>query len=145
MQVTLLLLAVWWVWVYTTWVTNWLDPEQTPVRIVLFVLMLGGLVLSTTIPKAFEGRGLWFAMAYVAMQVGRTLFLLWRRAAHRPQCVTTRAHPGLALRFRRVLDLRRPRRGREARSIFWMVALAIEYISPRLPLLDARARRLQDR
>ncbi|NWM35090.1 hypothetical protein GY658_26155, partial [Escherichia coli] len=23
-QVTLLFLAVWWVWVYTTWVTNWL-------------------------------------------------------------------------------------------------------------------------
>ena len=35
-QVTLLFLAVWWVWVYTTWVTNWLDPEQTPVRILLF-------------------------------------------------------------------------------------------------------------
>src|ERR1700742_2540182 len=31
-QVTLLFLAVWWVWVYTAWVTNWLDPEQTPVR-----------------------------------------------------------------------------------------------------------------
>jgi low temperature requirement protein LtrA len=38
--------------------------------------MLGGLVLSTSIPKAFESRGLWFALAYAAMQVGRTLFLL---------------------------------------------------------------------
>ena len=45
-QNTLLFLAVWWTWVYTTWVTNWLDPEQTPVRILLFLLMLGGLVLS---------------------------------------------------------------------------------------------------
>src|SRR6478752_7547479 len=75
-QVTLLFLAVWWVWVYTTWVTNWLDPERTPVRILLFLLMLGGLVLSTSIPKAFEERGLWFAGAYAAMQVGRTVFLL---------------------------------------------------------------------
>src|SRR5438128_796592 len=75
-QVTLLFLAVWWVWVYTTWVTNWLDPEQTPVRILLFLLMLGGLVLSTTIPTAFEGRGLWFAIAYAAMQIGRTAFWL---------------------------------------------------------------------
>src|SRR6185437_15365077 len=55
-QVTLLFLAVWWVWVYTTWVTNWLDPDQTPVRLLLFLLMLGGLVLSTSIPTAFEGR-----------------------------------------------------------------------------------------
>src|SRR6476469_10194150 len=58
-QVTLLFLAVWWVWVYTTWVHNWLDPDQTPVRILLFLLMLGGLVLTTSIPTAFEGRGLW--------------------------------------------------------------------------------------
>jgi hypothetical protein len=26
-QVTLLFLAVWWVWVYTAWITNWLDPD----------------------------------------------------------------------------------------------------------------------
>ena len=76
LQVAMLFLAVWWVWVYTTWVTNWLDPDRTPVRILLFLMMLGGLVLSTTIPTAFEGRGLWFAIAYAAMQVGRTAFWL---------------------------------------------------------------------
>src|SRR6201995_5797525 len=75
-QTTLLLLSVWWVWVYTSWVTNWLNPELTPVRILLFLLMLGGLVLSTSIPKAFDSRGLWFAIAYATMQVGRTLFWL---------------------------------------------------------------------
>ena len=74
-QVTLLFLAVWWVWVYTSWITNWLNPEKTPVRLLLFALMLGGLVLSTSIPAAFDGRGLWFAMAYAAMQVGKTVFL----------------------------------------------------------------------
>src|ERR1700735_1981294 len=75
-QTTLLLLSVWWVWVYTSWVTNWLNPELTPVRVLLFLLMLGGLVLSTSIPQAFGARGLWFAIAYAAMQVGRTLFWL---------------------------------------------------------------------
>jgi low temperature requirement protein LtrA len=63
LQTTMLFLAVWWVWVYTSWITNWLNPEVTPVRILLFLLMLGGLVLSTSIPKAFESRGLWFAAA----------------------------------------------------------------------------------
>jgi low temperature requirement protein LtrA len=56
LQTTLLFLAVWWVWVYTSWITNWLNPELTPVRVLLFLLMLGGLVLSTSIPKAFESR-----------------------------------------------------------------------------------------
>src|ERR1700760_2744979 len=75
-QVTLLFLAVWWVWVFTAWITNWLDPEQTPVRILLFLLMFAGLVLSTSIPHAFDARGLWFAAAYAVMQVGRTAFFV---------------------------------------------------------------------
>ena len=33
LQTALLLMAVWWVWIYTSWVTNWLDPEKTPVRL----------------------------------------------------------------------------------------------------------------
>ena len=40
----------------------------------LFALMRAGLVLSTSIPRAFESRGLAFALAYVAMQVGRSAF-----------------------------------------------------------------------
>jgi len=82
-ETTLLLLSVWWVWVYTSWVTNWLNPELTPVRILLFLLMLGGLVLSTSIPTAFEGRGLSFASAYATMQVGRTIFWLASVPPHR--------------------------------------------------------------
>jgi low temperature requirement protein LtrA len=27
-QTLLLMMAVWWVWIYTSWVTNWLDPER---------------------------------------------------------------------------------------------------------------------
>jgi low temperature requirement protein LtrA len=77
LRVSLLLLAVWWVWINTSWVTNWLDPERLPVRTCLFVLMLFGLLLSVSIPKAFGERGLIFAGAFVAMQVGRTLFFLW--------------------------------------------------------------------
>jgi low temperature requirement protein LtrA len=86
LRVALLLLAVWWVWIYTSWVTNFLDPERIPVRICLFVLMLAGLLLSSPIPEAFGARGLVFAGAYVFMQVGRTLFFLWAlRGAPRNQ------------------------------------------------------------
>ena len=80
-QTTLLFLAVWWVWVYTSWITNWLNPELTPVRILLFALMLGGLVLSTSIPQAFESRGLWFAVAYARCRSARRSFCGCRRRA----------------------------------------------------------------
>jgi low temperature requirement protein LtrA len=76
-ETVIMLMAVWWVWIYTSWVTNWLDPGKTAVRLMLFVLMLAGLVLSTSIPEAFEGRGLPFALAYSFMQVGRSAFTTW--------------------------------------------------------------------
>ena len=57
LQTALMLMAVWWVWIYTSWATNWLDPQTTPVRIALFALMLAGLVLSTSIPDAFGHAG----------------------------------------------------------------------------------------
>ncbi len=75
-QVAFLLCAVWWVWVYTSWATNWLDPETTPVRLLLFVLMFLGLVLSGSLPEAFGERGLAFAAAYAAMQLIRSLFTM---------------------------------------------------------------------
>jgi len=129
-QVTLLFLAVWWVWVYTTWVTNWLDPDQTPVRILLFLLMLGGLILSTSIPAAFEGRGLWFAGAYATMQVGRTAF--WLLATPRHQVlVRHNAIRILAwLSSSAVFWILGGFAEGETRLYLWMVALAIEYVAP---------------
>ena len=81
-QTALLMLAVWWTWIDTAWITNWLDPEKPAVRLLLFVLMLAGLVLSASIPKAFEDRAAVFACAYVAMQAGRNLFMLWALKRH---------------------------------------------------------------
>jgi len=80
LQTLFLLLAVWWVWMYTCWFTNWIDPDRPSVRMMMFALMLAGLALSASIPHAFEEQGLVFASAYAFMQVSRTLFLL--RALH---------------------------------------------------------------
>ena len=40
LQTALLTLAVWWAWMYTTWATNWADPERFEVRVMLLVLMV---------------------------------------------------------------------------------------------------------
>jgi len=81
-QTVILLFAVWWAWIYTTWVTNWLDPDTTQVRLLLFALMLVGLIMAAAIPKAFETRAIWFAAAYVVMQVGRSVYMLWALKGH---------------------------------------------------------------
>jgi low temperature requirement protein LtrA len=71
-ETLLLLLAVWWAWVYTSWFTNWFDPNQLAVRVMLVAVMGASLVMSAAIPDAFAGDGWRFAGAYVAIQVGRT-------------------------------------------------------------------------
>ncbi|HEX5683696.1 MAG TPA: low temperature requirement protein A [Ideonella sp.] len=76
-QVGVMMVGTWWVWIYTSWVTNWLDPERLPVRLALFGLMGAGLVMSAAIPKAFGEAGLVFALAYAAQQIGRNVFVLW--------------------------------------------------------------------
>ena len=129
-EVTLLFLAVWWVWVYTAWVTNWLNPELTPVRILIFLMMLGGLVLSTTIPSAFDGRGLWFAVAYAAMQVGRTAFWLFATPRHRTAVRHNAIRILVWLCGSAVLWISGGLSHGEERLWFWIAALAIEYVSP---------------
>ena len=42
-QTAILLAMVWLAWMYTTWVTNWLDPERMAVRLLLVLLMLVSL------------------------------------------------------------------------------------------------------
>jgi low temperature requirement protein LtrA len=130
LHTALLLLAVWWVWIYTAWATNWLDPQKTPVRLMLFALMLAGLLLSASIPEAFERLGLAFAAAYAVMQVGRSLFMLWAFKDHSPgnfrnfQRITT----WLAVAGAFWLAGGVAEHG--LRLTFWLVALAIEYVGP---------------
>jgi low temperature requirement protein LtrA len=77
LQAGVLMLCMWWAWIDTAWITNWLDPEHPTVRLMLLALMGVGLVMSTSQSEAFAERGLVFAGAYVAFQLGRTAFMLW--------------------------------------------------------------------
>src|SRR5215216_3958096 len=79
-EATIILLAVWWSWNYTTWTTNELDTESIPVRLLLLSLMLVSLLMSVAIPDAFGEHALLFAASYVAIQVGRHVFLAFAAA-----------------------------------------------------------------
>jgi CubicO group peptidase (beta-lactamase class C family) len=59
-------------WAYTTWVTNWLDPE----RLLLVALMLVSLATSAALTDAFGDLGIWVGGAYALMQNGRTAFMV---------------------------------------------------------------------
>ncbi|MFZ0266222.1 low temperature requirement protein A [Caulobacter sp.] len=130
-ETSLLLMAVWWAWIFTAWVTNWLDPERPPVRIMLFVVMVVGMVLTMSIPKAFGERGLIFALAFVAIQLGRSLFTAWAMRSHPFQ---SRNFIRISLWFAAsgVLWIAGGLAENGARLALWSGAIALEYISPAL-------------
>jgi low temperature requirement protein LtrA len=76
LRTALLLAMVWLAWSYTTWVTNWLDPERMAVRLLLVVLMLLSLAMSAALPRAFANFGLLVGAAYAIQQIGRTTFMV---------------------------------------------------------------------
>ncbi len=80
----MMLLAIWWVWVDTAWVTNWLDVRHMEVRILLFALMAAGMLLAVAIPYAFGARAWLFVAAYLAAQLGRHFFMILALGGHSP-------------------------------------------------------------
>src|ERR1039457_1587633 len=122
----LLLTMVWLVWVYTTWVTNWLDPDRLPVRLLLLVLAMISLVPSAPLPTAFARSGWIVGGAYLVVQAGRSAFT-----------VLTIDDPVLRRNFQRILAwcivsgllaLAGGLAGGSARVALWAAAVAVDLI-----------------
>jgi low temperature requirement protein LtrA len=130
LETLILFLAVWWTWIFTSWVTNWLDPERGNVRLMLIALMIGGLVLSSAIPDAFGDTGLMFAGAYVCVHLFRSLYMVW--ASHGVHEIRKRNF--LRISFWLFLALPFWIAGcvvsSDLRLLFWTGAMLIEYSGP---------------
>jgi low temperature requirement protein LtrA len=74
-QTLVLLLALGWVWTHTAGLTDRADPRRPLIQLIVVTTMLGCLLLAASVPEAFGKRGLVFAGAYVAINVGRSVFL----------------------------------------------------------------------
>ncbi len=113
--------ALWWLWISTTWATNRLDPDGAVVRLVMFALIGASLVLSASMPRAFDDRALGVVVPYVLMQVGRTLFSAW----------ATRSEAGASEAGRRESQL-------FLRQALWFAASGVPWIAGALAEADAR-------
>ena len=131
LQTLVMFLAVWWAWMYTTWATNWLDPQRAPVRLALILIMLGSMVMSSAIPGAFGDYGIAFALAYVAIQVGHTAYTAWAREDFPRGSSTNMARATVYFIAAAIFWIAG---GLDAdpmrRLLWWVAALAIEYAGP---------------
>ncbi|MBM0229746.1 low temperature requirement protein A [Micromonospora sicca] len=131
LQALLILMALWWTWAITTLVTDMYDPERTEIKLLIIAVMFGALLMTTAIPEAFASRGLVFAATYVAIHLGRGLFLMptvrhhrqtQRRAARIFIWFAVSAVPWIAGGFVHG----------HAREALWALALALDYVGFRL-------------
>lgn len=125
---TILWFAVWMLWQHTIWVTNWFNPDTRPIRILLFISMLVGLVMAASIPYAFTYRGLIFAVCYVLIQGGRTLYIIGVLGNHH-----------LAANFKRIMGwfcisavfwITGAILQGEWQILLWMIAAICDYTAP---------------
>jgi low temperature requirement protein LtrA len=130
-QTAILLLAVWLIWVQAAWVTSRFDPQDPVIQLVITWIMFGSMIIAVTLPHAFGKRAVTFAVAYVAIQIGRPLLLLLvRRDGTRHDPVRTvcwglaSAVPWIA---GAVLVPQSP-----ARGALWTLAVALDYAGFRL-------------
>jgi low temperature requirement protein LtrA len=75
-ETTFMLVAVYWAWNYTTWMTNWFDPDTVPIRLVLVFVMAASLLMAVAIPEGFGDYALLFACGYSGLQIGRNAFVV---------------------------------------------------------------------
>jgi low temperature requirement protein LtrA len=143
-QTLVLLLALWSVWTNTAGFTDRLDPQHPLIQLLVLATMFGTLVMAAATPEAFRERGLFFAGAYVATQIGRSAVakvlvrgheargafarpLFWSSVSAVPWIAGAVAHD-------------------TARGVLWALAVAVEYVAlalglptPRLGRASARA------
>jgi low temperature requirement protein LtrA len=68
-QAAVMLAIVWWMYGGYAWLTNLVPPDGTARRLAMVAGMISYLVLALSIPRAFEGRGLDFGLAYLLVVI----------------------------------------------------------------------------
>lgn len=87
-----LLLAMWWIWYRLAWTTNRYNPHRPAIRLMVLLTMLATLLMSTTLPHTFINHrlGVVFGSTYVAVEVGRHLWLVLLGGNRHAQLVSVR-------------------------------------------------------
>jgi low temperature requirement protein LtrA len=124
-------LIVWWVWVDTVWVTNWLNPELPAVRGMLIGLMLLGLLMASAMPEAFGHKAVLFAVCLCVLQVSRSVFTMLAFARHRPGHAANFLRISIWLSASGAFWIGGAFAADELRPWLWVAALIIDYAGPR--------------
>ena len=127
LQVVLMLGVIFWMYGGYAWLTNAVAPEGGGRRVVLLGGMAGYLVVALSIPEAFDGSGIAFGLAYLAVVAVHTA-LFTRAASLTPRdAILGLGRYNLATA---ALVLAGGIAGGTATYVLWALAFACEWVTP---------------
>ncbi|MFI6132693.1 low temperature requirement protein A [Micromonospora sp. NPDC051141] len=65
-----------WLWITTAHITSWFDARRRKIQWIVLVSAFGLLIMSTSLPAAFSGRGLAFVLPYLILHIARPLMFM---------------------------------------------------------------------
>ncbi len=129
-QGMVLFLALWWAWMYTTWASNWANPDRMPVRLMMLALMVLSLLMAVAVPNGLTSGAALFAGSYVTLQLGRTLCMAGMFAGENRANAINMIRIALWFAVSGLCWGLGVLRSEDERLGWWLAALAIEYSGP---------------
>ncbi|MFE9192747.1 low temperature requirement protein A [Micromonospora sp. NPDC007208] len=126
-QTLILLLALSAVWAVASGICNKFDPRRRPIQMLILGALLGTLVMAAAAPEAFGDRGLDFAGAYVATQLGSVGILTLLQRDHEIRRTLMRIAFWLGVSA--VPWISGALVQGSLRGMLWVLAVAVEYFT----------------
>lgn len=96
-QAILVFWLVWWAWTQFTWALNAGNTTHTLIELGTLLATAVAFFMAVTLPDAFHGRALWFAIPYILVRViGLTLYS-WVAAADASQSAAVRKFAAISV------------------------------------------------
>ncbi|MFG1834059.1 low temperature requirement protein A [Micromonospora chersina] len=83
-ETAVLLMAAWWVWVLTAWLTDLFNPRLPVIQATVLAVMFGALLMAIAVPYAFADYGWLLVAAYFGIHLVRDAVLIPGTRVNRP-------------------------------------------------------------
>lgn len=119
-----------WLWITTAHITSWFDPRRRKIQWIVLASAFGLLVMSSSLPYAFVGRGWAFVLPYVILQCGRPLILIPTLRGHPLRQLYLRSLPWYAASA--VIWIAGAAVSGGARAALWGAAVTVDIVAAQL-------------
>ena len=127
LRLIVMLGVIWWMYGGYAWMTNAVNADTLPRRLVLFAAMGAYFMLALSIPDAFGGTGLAFGVAYLLIVILHSALYTQATVASAVQAILTLAPYNL---FAGLVVLTGGALGGTAQYVLWGAAGVFEWLTP---------------